>query len=194
MGLTNVKINGRAGMAAFLPNQPILHDCIAKLEDDAVLKPGDAVALSAGAEPKNAIVVEPAGDNQPIGVVVYNSIASGFKNLDRVSVFPVNSYVQLPAGEATITRGTALTFNEDGQVVEADGAAFGVAYTEPSAVGDLIAVRIELKVAGADLSGYLTSATAAATYVPLTRTINSKALSADITLTAEDVGAEPAQG
>ena len=48
MGLTNLKITGKAGMAAFLPNQPILHDCIAKLEGDAVLKPGDAVALSAG--------------------------------------------------------------------------------------------------------------------------------------------------
>lgn len=144
MGLTNLKITGKAGMAAFLPNQPILHDCIAKLEDDAVLKPGDVVALSAGAEPKNAIVVEPAGDNQPIGVVVYNAIASGFKNLDRVSVFPVGSYVQLPAGEATITRGTAVAFNENGQVVAAkSGAVIGIAYTEPSAVGDLIAVHIE---------------------------------------------------
>lgn len=144
MGLTNLKINGRAGMAAFLPNQPILHDCIAKLEDDAVLKPGDAVALSAGAEPKNAIVVEPAGDAQAIGVIVYNAIASGFKNLDRVSVFPVGSYVQLPAGEATITRGAAVAFNENGQVVAAEsGAVIGIAYTEPSAVGDLIAVHIE---------------------------------------------------
>lgn len=144
MGLTNLKITGRAGMAAFLPNQPILHDCIAALDGDAVLMPGDAVALSAGATPSDAIVVEPAGDAQPIGVIVYNTIASGFKNLDRVSVFPVGSYVQLPAGEATITRGAAVAFDENGQVVAAEsGAVIGVAYTEPSEVGDLIAVHIE---------------------------------------------------
>lgn len=143
MGLTNLKIDGRAGMSALLPNQPILHNCIAKLANGEVLKPGDAVALSAGTEPKNAVVVEPAGSNQAIGVVVYNAIASGFKNLERVSVYPVDSYVQLLAGEATITRGTKLAFNENGQVVEAEsGAVIGVAYTEPSAVGDVIVVHI----------------------------------------------------
>lgn len=39
---------------------------------------------------------------------------------------------------------------------------------------------------------YLTPGTAASTYVPLTRTINSKALSSDITLNASDVGAATA--
>lgn len=39
---------------------------------------------------------------------------------------------------------------------------------------------------------YLTPGTAASTYVPLTRTINSKALSSDITLSASDVGAATA--
>lgn len=145
MSLTNTTIDCKSGMAALLPNQPILHGCVAKLEETAILKPGDAVALSAGAEPKNAVVVEPAGEKLPIGVVVYNPIASGFKNLDRVSVFPVNSYVQLPAGSADITRGTALAFNEAGQVITATADSLGVAYTEPNAVGDFIVVHIEPK-------------------------------------------------
>lgn len=38
-----------------------------------------------------------------------------------------------------------------------------------------------------DLSSYLTSATAASTYVPLTRTINSQALSGNITLTTANI-------
>lgn len=38
------------------------------------------------------------------------------------------------------------------------------------------------------LSPYLTSATAASTYVPLTRTVNGHALSADVTVTKSDVG------
>lgn len=144
MGLTNLKISGKAGMASLLPNQPILHNCIAKLTGDVVLKPGDAVALASGADPKNAVVVEPASDVQPIGVVVYNPIATGFKNNDRVSVFPVGSFVQLPAGEASITRGTQVALNASGQVEGAlTGAVIGVAYTEPTAVGDLIVVRIE---------------------------------------------------
>lgn len=144
MGLTNLKIDGRAGMSALLPNQPILHNCIASVSGDAVLKPGDAVALASGAEPKNAVVVEPAGESQAIGVVVYNAISSGFKNKERVSVYPVNSYVQLPAGNANITRGTQVAFNAEGQVESAiSGAVIGVAYTEPTAVGDMIVVHIE---------------------------------------------------
>jgi hypothetical protein len=39
----------------------------------------------------------------------------------------------------------------------------------------------------ADLGAYLTSATASSTYVPLTRTVNSKALSSNITLTVNDI-------
>lgn len=144
MGLTNRKIDGRVGMAALLPNQPILHNCIAKLEGDAVLMPGDAVALSAGATPSNAVVVKPAGENQAIGVVVYNSIASGFKNLDRVSVYPVNSYVTLAAADADVKRGDAVAFDSNGQVTTAEsGAVVGVAYTEPAEAGDLIVVHIE---------------------------------------------------
>lgn len=144
MGLTNLKIDGKAGLSALLPNQPILHNCIAKVTGDTVLKPGDAVALASGAEPKNAVVVEPASDSQPIGVVVYNAIGTGFKNNDRVSVYPVGSFVQLPAGNASLTRGTQVAFNASGQVEGAlSGAVIGVAYTEPTAVGDFIVVRIE---------------------------------------------------
>jgi hypothetical protein len=40
-----------------------------------------------------------------------------------------------------------------------------------------------------DLSGYLTSATAASTYVPLTTTVNGHALSSNVTVTASDIGA-----
>lgn len=197
LSLTQQGIKPIKGQAAFLPNQPIIHNCVVDPSATAALQPGDVVTFATTTLTDLTVVKKAASTDTPIGVVVFNAIKSAFMANDRVSIFPVNSFVYLPAASAALTIGSTVSFNSDGQVVAASAGNgnIGILWTQAAAEGDLVVVQIQPGTSSStDLSDYLTTAAAASTYVPQTRTINSKALSADITLTASDVGAEPAQG
>lgn len=148
IGLTNRGIEATAGQAALLPNQPIFHNC--HIKSDAagvVLKCGDIVKLDTAADKKGLVVVsKAAATDQPLGVVVFNPIKTGFEATDLVSVFPENACVFMPAGAANITRGAKLQFNANGQVLAtatSGNGYIGIALTEPTAIGDLIVVQIK---------------------------------------------------
>ena len=146
LSLTQVGIKPVAGQAAFLPNQPIIHNCIVDSAAEANLVPGDAVTFASTSLTDATVVKKAAATDTPCGVVVFNAIKSFAPN-DRVSLFPVNSFVYLQAGDADLTNGMLVTFDENGQVVEAEqGEAvvgyIGILWTQPAAVGDLVAVQI----------------------------------------------------
>lgn len=148
ISLTNRRMTAAKGQPAYLPNQPIIHNCIVDptLEANTYLSPGDVVALQSAATLKGVTVVKKAAVTEtPCGVVVFNSIKSGFAANDKISIFPVNSFVYLPAGAADIELGDKLQFNALGQVVTtatASNGYIGIAWTAPSAVNDLIVVQI----------------------------------------------------
>lgn len=146
ISLTNRSITPVAGQAALLPNQPIIHGAIVSPEATAALVPGDIVKLSTTTSYADNVVVEQAGTSDlPCGVVVYNAIKSSFAAGERVSVFPVGSFVYLPSGEATIARGAQVGFNESNQVVTAasGNGVIGIAWTASAVTGDLIVVQIQ---------------------------------------------------
>lgn len=146
ISLTNRSITPVAGQAALLPNQPIIHGAVVSSEATTALTPGDIVKLSTVANYADNVVVEQAAaTDTPCGVVVYNAIKSSFGARDRVSIFPAGSFVYLPAGAASIARGTKLGFNENNQVVTATAGngVIGVAWSEGTVEGDLIIVRIQ---------------------------------------------------
>lgn len=146
MGLTNLKITGRAGMAAFLPNQPIIHNCVVDSTASAPLVPGAIVTFGSTSLPNVVAVKQAANTDIPCGVVVYNAISSGFNANDKVSIFPDNSFVYLPAGAADLTIGTEVGFNSSNQVVAdttAEHGKIGILWTQPAAVGDLVVVQIK---------------------------------------------------
>jgi len=60
--------------------------------------------------------------------------------------------------------------------------------------GEQIAAQVFAPKVSVNLSGYLTAVAAAALYVPVTRTVNGHALSANVTVTASDVGAPSGSG
>lgn len=144
ISLTNFGIDRKAGEAALLPNQPILHNCIVAAENN--LQPGDIVTLSAQAGNNDAVIVKKAAvTEKPVGVVVYNCIKSGFVAGDRVSVFPEDAYVYLPANGA-ITRGAKLQFTAAGKVAATTTSSngyVGVAMTAAAAADELIVVQIK---------------------------------------------------
>lgn len=149
ISLTNRRMTAVKGQPAYLPNQPIIHNCIVDptLAANTYLSPGDVVALQSDATLKGVTVVKKAAvTDTPCGVVVFNSIKSGFAANDKISIFPVNSFVYLPAGVANnIKLGDKLQFNASGQVVTtatASNGYIGIAWTAPSAVNDLIVVQI----------------------------------------------------
>lgn len=152
ISLTNRRMTAVKGQPAYLPNQPIIHNCIVDptLEANTYLSPGDVVALQSSATLtlKGVTVVKKADvTDTPCGVVVFNSIKSGFAANDKISIFPVNSFVYLPAGAANIKLGDKLQFKASGQVVTtttatASNGYIGIAWTAPSAVNDLIVVQI----------------------------------------------------
>ena len=164
ISLTNRRMTAVKGQPAYLPNQPIIHNCIVDptLAANTYLSPGDVVALQSAATLKGVTVVKKAAvTDTPCGVVVFNSIKSGFAANDKISIFPVNSFVYLPAGAANIKLGDKLQFNASGQVVTtatdklqfnasgqvvttatASNGYIGIAWTAPSAVNDLIVVQI----------------------------------------------------
>lgn len=171
MGLTNLKITARAGQAAFLPNQPIIHNCVVDAEAAAPLVPG-AIVTFASTSSTNAVVVKQAANTDvPCGVVVYNAIASGFNANDKVSIFPTGSFVYLPAGAADLTIGSAVGFNSSNQVV-ADTTSghgrIGILWTQPAAIGDLVVVEVKPGSVAGSMTDYLTTATAASTYLAKT--------------------------
>lgn len=148
ISLTNRRMTAAKGQPAYLPNQPIIHNCIVDptLAANTYLSPGDVVALQSAATLKGVTVVKKAAvTDTPCGVVVFNSIKSGFAANDKISIFPVNSFVYLPAGAADIKLGDNLQFNALGQVVTtatASNGYIGIAWTAPSAVNDLVVVQI----------------------------------------------------
>lgn len=148
ISLTNRRMTAAKGQPAYLPNQPIIHNCIVDptLAANTYLSPGDVVALQSVATLKGVTVVTKAAvTDTPCGVVVFNSIKSGFAANDKISIFPVNSFVYLPAGKANIQLGDKLQFNALGQVVPTTTVSngyIGIAWTAPSAENDLIVVQI----------------------------------------------------
>lgn len=146
MSLTNLKIGGKAGMTAFLPNQPIIHNCVVDSTASAPLVPGAIVTFGSTSAPNVAVVKQAANTDVPCGVVVYNCIGSSFAAGDKVSIFPTNSFVWLPAGAADLTIGMNVGFNSSNQVVEdttAEHGTLGILWTQPAAVGDLVVVQIK---------------------------------------------------
>ena len=148
ISLTNRRITAVKGQAAFLPNQPIIHNCVVnpQLAANTYLVPGDIVTFETTNTLNDLTVVKKAAvTDTPCGVVVFNPIKSAFEANDRISVFPVNSFVYLPAGAANIKNGSKLQFNANGQVIATSTASngyIGIAWTSAAAVGDLIAVQI----------------------------------------------------
>lgn len=147
LALTNLDIAPARGNAAFLPNQPILQGCKVYASESATLVPGDIVALSSTAGSADLVEVKKAAvTDEPIGVVVGNTIQTGWKAGDRVSVFPVGSYVYMETGAASIARGSKLQFNASGKVLATTTASngyIGIAMTAGVASGDLIVVQIK---------------------------------------------------
>lgn len=146
ISLTNRGILPAAGQTALLPNQPIIHGAVVAPTQATALVPGDIVKLSTAANfDDNVVVEQAAAADTPCGVVAYGAIKTGYKANDRVSVFPVGSFVYLPTGAASIARGTELGFNEQNKVVEATAGngVIGIAWSEGVVEGDLIIVQIK---------------------------------------------------
>lgn len=147
ISLTNQNITPYAGQAAYLPNQPILDNCVVSASQGTPLVPGAIVTFATDANLGYVTPVKQAAvTNQPLGVVVGNPIKSGFNALERVSVFPANSYVYLPAASGTINPGDQLQFNANNQVVATSTASngyIGVAMTGSTAEGEFVVVQIQ---------------------------------------------------
>lgn len=146
LALTNQDITPVKGNAALLPNQPILQGCKVYASQSGSLVPGDIVALATGGTADLIEVKKAAVTDEPIGVVVGNPVKTGFVAGDRVSVFPVGSYVYLPTGAASIARGSKLQFNASGAVLATSTASngyIGIAMTAGVSSGDLIVVQIQ---------------------------------------------------
>lgn len=145
LSLTNLEITPSRGNAALLPNQPILQGCKVYASQSGTLVPGDVVALATGGSADLIEVKKAAVTDEPIGVVVGNPIKTGFVAGDRISVFPVGSYVYMEAGAASIARGSKLQFNSDSEVLATTTASngyVGIAMTAGVAEGDLIVVQV----------------------------------------------------
>lgn len=169
LSLTQRNIGPVRGQAAFLPNQPIIHNCIVDSTATAALTPGDIVTFATTTLTDATVVKQAAVTDIPCGVVVYNAIKSGFSANDKVSIFPVNSFVYMEAGAANLTIGQTVGFNTSNQVVASTtgNGTIGILWTQPSAIGDLVVVQIVPGSAEGSLSDYLTTAAAAATYQPI---------------------------
>ena len=139
-GMTPVK-----GQAAFLPNPPILHTCVVSPAETNTIYPGDVMTFDTTQDIDGLIVLKKAAQTDtPVGVVVYNAVKPAFEANDRISIFDTNAYVYLEAGAATLTAGTQVNVNTSGQAVAASAGqgVVGTVYTAPSAIGDLIAVKV----------------------------------------------------
>lgn len=144
ISLTQRGIRPIKGQAAFLPNQPIIHNCVYDPSATTAVAPGDVVTFATTTMTNLTVLKKAVATDKPIGVVTFNSIKSNFVANDRISIYPVNSFVYLPAGVANLTLGAQVGFNSDGQVVAASAGngVIGVLWTQPAAVGDLVVVQI----------------------------------------------------
>ena len=146
IALTNYSITPAKGQAAFLPNQPILHNCVVVSTASTPLTPGAVVTFATTTDDGVTVVKQAANTDLPFGVVVYNGIKSGFAAGEKVSIFPIGSFVFMEAGSASLTNGQKLGFNSSNQVVTDSTAShgqIGVLYTQPAASGDMVVVRIQ---------------------------------------------------
>lgn len=146
LALTNLEIAPVRGNAALLPNQPILQGCKVYASETATLVPGDIVALATGGSAELIEVKKAAVTDEPIGVVVGNPLKTRWKAGERISVFPVGSYVYMETGAASIARGSKLQFNASGKVLATSTASngyVGIAMTAGVASGDLIVVQVK---------------------------------------------------
>lgn len=146
--LTQRRMTPVKGMAAFLPNQPILHTCVVSPAETAVLEAGDVLTFDTTQTALDGLVVlkKAAATDMPVGVVVYNAVLpSGFTANDRISIFDTDAYVYMEAGAADLTAGTEVNVNENGQVVAATAGqgVVGIVYTAPSTIGDLIVIKVK---------------------------------------------------
>lgn len=145
--LTNLNISQTAGQAAYLPNQPIIQNCLVSANQSTALVPGAIVTFATDANKPNYTVVKQAAvTDLPCGVVVYQGIKSGFAKGERCSIFPAGSFVYLPAASSGIDRGDKLQFTAANKVAATSTASngyIGTAWTESTAEGDLIVVKIE---------------------------------------------------
>ena len=167
--LTQTKITAIAGQPAFLPNQPLIHNCVVDPSAEGKLAPGDVVTFASTSLKNLTVVKKAAATDIPCGVVAYANIKTGYVANDRITIYPVNSFVYLPAGAANLTNGTKVGVNSSGQVVAATESGDGIVgtlWTQPSAVGDLVVVQVQPSFVGADSSDYLTTAAAEETYQP----------------------------
>jgi len=201
MNLNRTAITPVNGLYVYMPNVPEPHNCIVSENQTAPLQAGDIVTRdTAVSNPYCPVVKKAAVTDEIMGVVPYDSLKNSYNALDKISLAVEGSYIYLTAAGA-IAQGAVLYFNADGQVTStatAGNSTIGIANTSAAAAGDLIQVKLKFGTYASggsepDLTAYLQKTEAASTYVPQTRTINNKALSADITLTASDVGAQPAQ-
>lgn len=148
LNLTQRRMTPVKGMAAFLPNQPILHTCVVSPAETAVLEAGDVLTFDTTQTTLDGLVVlkKAATTDIPVGVVVYNAVfPTGFVANDRISIFDTDAYVYMEAGAADLTAGTEVNVNENGQVVAATAGqgVVGIVYTAPSVVGDLIVIKVK---------------------------------------------------
>lgn len=146
VALTNYNITPAKGQAAFLPNQPILHNCVVDPEAATPLTPGAVVTFKSTSLTDLTVVKQAAVTDEPCGIVVYNPIKSSFAANERVSIFPIGSFVYMPAAAATIVNGEHVGFNSSNQAATDSTAThyhIGVAYTQAASAGDMIVVRIQ---------------------------------------------------
>lgn len=147
MSLTNRRMTSVKGQAAFLPNQPILHTCVVSPAQTGTITPGDVVTFDTTQTALDGLIVlkKAAATDIPVGVVVYNAIQTGFVANDRVSIFDTNAYVYMEAGAASLTVGTEVGVNSNGQVIAATAGngIIGVVYTAPTQVGDLVVIKVK---------------------------------------------------
>lgn len=143
-GLTQQRILPAKGQAAFLPNQPILHNCVV---DSAAVNPlriGDVVTFATTNLTDLTVVKQAAVTDVPVGVVAYATIKTGYKANEKVSIYPANSFVYMEAGSAALTIGQTVGFNAQNQVVAASDSngVIGKLFTQPAAIGDMVVVQI----------------------------------------------------
>nr|DAJ74775.1 MAG TPA: capsid fiber protein [Caudoviricetes sp.] len=147
MSLTNRRMTPVRGQAAFLPNQPILHNCILSPAETTTVMPGDVMTFDTTQTALDGLIVlkKAAATDVPVGVVVYNAVETKFVANERISIFDTNAYVYMEAGAANLTAGTEVSINATGQVVAATAGqgVIGVVYTAPTAIGDLIAIKVK---------------------------------------------------
>lgn len=146
LSLTNRNITPIRGQAAFLPNQPLIHNCIVDPAATTPLEPGDIVTFKTSTTVKGVTTVKKAAvTDTPCGVVVYTPVKTGFNANDKITIYPTNSFYYAKAA-ANITIGSKVQFNADGDIVAtttAGNGIIGIAWTEPAAVGDLIVIQVQ---------------------------------------------------